>query len=79
MIRARIELILTALFALGALTTVIWPTWIESLTGLAPDNGSGEAEWWLVALLGLAALVAGLLARRDLRAARLASGATDAL
>jgi hypothetical protein len=77
MIRARIELVLAALFALGALATLIWPTWIESLTRLEPDNGSGEAEWWLVALLGLAALVAGLLARRDLRVARL-SGASDA-
>ena len=78
MIRARIEVILAALFALGALATVIWPTWIEGLTGLEPDNGSGQAEWWLVAVMGLAALVAGLLARRDLRAARLASGAADA-
>jgi hypothetical protein len=74
MIRARIELILAALFAAGAVATIIWPTWIESLTGLEPDKGTGEAEWWLVALLGVAALGAAVLARRDLRAARLAAG-----
>lgn len=72
MIRGRIELILSALFALGAVATIIWPTWIESLTGLEPDEGTGEAEWWLVGLLGLAAVIAAVVARRDLRHARLA-------
>jgi hypothetical protein len=73
MIRARIELILAALFAVGAVATIIWPTWIESLTGFEPDKGTGGAEWWLVALLGVAALIAAALAGRDLRTARLAS------
>jgi ABC-type branched-subunit amino acid transport system permease subunit len=70
MVRARLELGLGALFALGAVATAIWPTWLESLTGLEPDAGTGEAEWWLVVLLGVAAVVAGLLGRRDLRATR---------
>ena len=74
MLRARIELVLAGLFAVGALATLVWPTWIEGLTGLEPDNGTGEAEWWLVLLLGLAAAVAGVLARRDFRQARLAPG-----
>jgi hypothetical protein len=70
MLRARLEVVLAVLFALGAGATMIWPTWIESLTGLEPDRGTGEAEWWLVALLGLAAVATALLARRDLRALR---------
>ena len=69
MFRARLESVLAALFAVGAVATLIWPTWIESLTGLEPDNGSGQSEWWLVVLLGVAAVVAGVLARRDFRAA----------
>lgn len=72
--RARLEAGLAALFALAAIATMIWPTWIENLSGLEPDNGSGEAEWWLVILLGLAAVVAGLLARRDFRALRPQAG-----
>lgn len=74
MLRARIELILAGLFTVGTLATLVWPTWIESLSGLEPDNGTGEAEWWLVLLLGVAAVGAGVLARRDFRHARLAPG-----
>jgi hypothetical protein len=78
MLRARIELVLAGLFTLGAIAAAIWPTWIESLTHLDPDNGSGEAEWWLVALLGAAALAAALLGRRDLRHARLPTARGEA-
>ena len=70
MLRARLEIALAVLFALGAIATMIWPTWIEDLSGLEPDKGSGEAEWWLVALLGLAAAISAVFARRDLRALR---------
>lgn len=78
MLRARVEIVLAALFSVAAAATLIWPTWLESLTGLEPDNGSGEAEWWLVAVLGVAAVVAGLLARRDLRALRTRHAVPDA-
>lgn len=77
MVRARVETVLAGLFAIGTVATLVWPTWIESLTELEPDKGSGEAEWWLVIVLGVAALVTGTLARRDYRAARL-NGAADA-
>ena len=68
--RARIEAALGCLAGLLAIVTAIWPTWIEELTGLEPDGGSGEAEWLLVAGFLLAALAAGLMARRDFRLAR---------
>ena len=70
MLRARIETCLAVLFALATVATLIWPTWIEALTGLSPDNGGGETEWWLVLLLALATVIVGVLARRDLRVAR---------
>jgi len=77
MIRARLELLLSGVFGLAVIATIIWPTWIENLTGLEPDRGSGEAEWWLVVLLGSAAVVAALLARRDFRAPRPERGFAD--
>ena len=65
MIRARIELGLAAVFAVLTAGTLVWPTWIESLTGLEPDRGSGEAEWWIVVVLGLATIGLGLLGGLD--------------
>ncbi len=44
---ARTELILAATFAVTAFATAIRPTWPESLTGLDPDGGSGEAGLWV--------------------------------
>jgi hypothetical protein len=58
------------LFTLASIATAIWPTWIETLTRLEPDGGSGETEWQIVIALGAAALVAAVLARRDHRLAR---------
>jgi hypothetical protein len=77
MIRARIEIVLAVLFGVAAIATILWPTWIESLSGFEPDRGSGEAEWWLVALLATAAAIAALLARRDARATRPRPGPAD--
>jgi hypothetical protein len=64
-IRARIELGVAAVFAVLTAVTLVWPTWIESLTGLEPDRGSGGAEWWVVVVLGLATIGLGLLGGRD--------------
>jgi polyferredoxin len=69
MLRPRLEAALCALFTALTIITVIWPTWIERLTGLEPDGGSGAAEWGIVLVLGAAALGFGLLARRDFRVA----------
>jgi len=68
----RIETVLAAIFALLAIVTAVWPTWIESITGLEPDAGSGAAEWAVVAGFAVAALVAAALARRDHRSLKAA-------
>jgi len=68
MLRARIEIALAALLAVATIATAIWPTWIEGLFGLEPDGGSGETEWWIVAVLAVATIATAALARRDLRA-----------
>jgi hypothetical protein len=69
MFRAKIELGFAVVFAVITAVTLLWPAWIESLFGIAPDHGSGEAEWLLVAVLALAGLLLGLLGRRDYSAA----------
>jgi hypothetical protein len=68
----RIEIILAIVSALLALTTVISAEWIEELTGLEPDAGSGALEWGIALGFGAAALVLALLARRDSRRLRAA-------
>jgi hypothetical protein len=42
-------------------------TWIDSITGLGPDAGSGSVEWAIVALFAVAALGAAVIARHDYR------------
>ena len=71
MLRPRLETALAVILAVLAVVTLFWPRWIEVLTGLEPDAGSGEAEWGIVVLLAVLALAAGLLARRDYRLAAL--------
>ena len=43
--RWRVEAVTAALFAVITVVTVLWPDWIEGLTTLEPDAGSGSAEW----------------------------------
>jgi hypothetical protein len=70
MLKARIETVLAVVAGVLAVVTLLWPTWIESLFGVAPDAGSGEAEWWIVVVFAVVAIASALLARRDLRTAR---------
>jgi hypothetical protein len=53
--------------------TLHWPRWIENLSWLDPDAGSGEAEWGIATVLAVLALAAGLSARRDYRLANVRS------
>lgn len=69
-LRARIEIILSALLGTATMMTAVWPTWIEGLFGFDPDGGNGTTEWWIVAVLAVATIAAAALARRDLRLVR---------
>jgi hypothetical protein len=64
---------LAVLAAILAVITAIDAEWIEWLTGLDPDGGSGALEWAIVGVFTLAAVVAGALARRDMRQWRAAT------
>jgi hypothetical protein len=69
MLRVRVEAVLSLVFAVLAVLTLISPTWIESLSGLEPDAGTGESEWWIVLIFALGAIGAAVLAQRDHRRA----------
>jgi hypothetical protein len=69
MLRPRLETVLSAILAVMTAITLVWPAWIEALTGRDPDGGSGMVEWIIVAVLALLALASALLARRDYRLA----------
>jgi len=69
-LRARIEIVLSALLGTATILTAVWPTWIEGLFGFDPDGGNGQAEWWIVAVLAATTIAAAALARRDLRVVR---------
>jgi len=56
----------TAAAALASLT-LLWPDWIESLTGINPDHGDGSFEWMLVIGLAVVSAALSLLAWREWR------------
>jgi hypothetical protein len=63
----RIEVVLTIISASLSILTVLFPEWIEELTGLEPDAGSGALEWAIAGIFLAAAVVSALLARRSYR------------
>jgi hypothetical protein len=69
-LRARIEIVLSALLGTATIVTALWPTWIEGLFGFDPDGGNGTAEWWIVAVLAVITVAAIALTRHDLRVTR---------
>ena len=71
--RILAESTLAMVAAALAVVTAINAEWIEWLTGLDPDGGSGTLEWGIVVVVSLVAVVAGALARRDLRRWRAAT------
>jgi hypothetical protein len=66
--RARAQLICAIVFAVLALGALIFPVWIEELTGLSPDHRNGEFEVLVAVPFGLASCVLGFFAFRTRRA-----------
>ena len=55
-----------------SLITLLWPDWIEAVSGWDPDQYDGAVEWAIVAtmlLVTIVALATGARSRRQLRAA----------
>jgi hypothetical protein len=77
--RGRLKVRLTVEALLGvvslglAILTAISSEWIEELTGLEPDAGSGTFEWTIVVAFALAAIAFGALALRHGRRLRQAT------
>jgi hypothetical protein len=65
--RLRVEVLLAAISAGLFVLTLINAEWIEALTGLEPDAGSGALEFLIAAAFLVAAVVTALMARRDYR------------
>ena len=60
----RLRAAAAALAAAAAALTLLVPSWIEELTGLDPDAGSGAVEVTVVLVLAGVALLAGRSAYR---------------
>jgi hypothetical protein len=60
----RVEAGLCAALGLLAALTLVWHDWLEAF-GWDPDHGDGSAECVAVAALAVAAIAAGLAARRQ--------------
>jgi hypothetical protein len=65
--RLRVEATLAGLSAALFALTLVFPEWIEAVTGLEPDAGSGALEFIISGTLLLIAIASALLARRDRR------------
>ena len=61
---------LAVVFGFAFLITFLWPDWIELAFGANPDQGSGEAEWGIAAILGLITILCSALTRIEWRRAR---------
>jgi hypothetical protein len=58
----RVAACVSAVFFVAAIAA---PRWVEALSGLSPDAGSGKTELIPVVIFGLAALLPILLANVD--------------
>lgn len=74
-VRARfwMELGLAALSTVSLVLTLVWAEWIELLTGLDPDKGSGSAEWAIAGASATAAIAFAQLTRRERHRAAVAT------
>jgi hypothetical protein len=65
--RYRLQVAFAAVCAVLTIAAAILPVWIERLTGLEPDGGSGELEWLLAVATGALSIAFGVLAYRTRR------------
>jgi hypothetical protein len=65
--RLRIKMLLVVISAALCVLTLVTPEWIEELTGLEPDVGSGALEWIIAGVFLVAAVASAVLAHRDYR------------
>lgn len=63
------EAVLSGCGTFLGLLTIVWHDWIEVVSGVDPDRGTGSAEWLAVVVLLAIGAVAGALARREWRRA----------
>jgi hypothetical protein len=66
-IAVRLEVALATIGATLFVLTLIYPRWIEALTGLEPDSGSGAAEFLVAGAFLLMAICSSVLAWRTRR------------
>ena len=71
------EATVATLCAVCALLRLFVRGWVEIVTGLDPDRGSGSFEWLIVLGLGLAAALLGVAARHEWRLSRAAAATSD--
>jgi hypothetical protein len=65
-----VPLVLSILFVIATVMTTINPQWIETLFEASPDEGSGESEWWITAIVGALALASIAVTRWRWKAIR---------
>jgi hypothetical protein len=65
--RYRLQVFLATVSVILTITAAILPVWIERLTGLEPDGGSGELERLLAVVPGAISIIFGVLAYRTRR------------
>jgi hypothetical protein len=66
-LRRNLDTLLALCALIGLAVTLMWPQWVEGLTGLDPDGGSGAVEWVVVTVLAVLASVFGARAWKVLR------------
>jgi hypothetical protein len=71
-----LELLLGGAALVLALVTLVWNDWIELVFEVDPDAGNGSLEKTIVAVLVVAAIICGWLARTEWRRVRTAAHAT---
>lgn len=69
----EVAIFLASILSLAA--TLVDPEWIEAVTGVEPDGGSGELEWAIAAAFGVLVLISALLTGLEWRRTAIAAAA----